>query len=64
MISDITMCTSINCPVRASCYRKSKKASENQRYYNFEYTCNENNGFADYMTLKINKNINIIKSML
>lgn len=60
-MSDITMCTSENCPVRATCYRQRAKASEYQSWCNFEYTCNENNGFIDYITLTVKENKNIIK---
>ncbi len=42
---DITMCSSVNCPERNSCYRSRANPSEIQSYSNFEYTCNENNGF-------------------
>lgn len=42
---DITMCSSVNCPERNSCYRSRANPSEFQSYSNFEYTCNENNGF-------------------
>ena len=61
-MGDITMCTSKNCPVRSTCYRQRAKASENQSWLNFEYTCNENSGFNDYMSLVVKENINIIKA--
>ena len=60
-IADITMCTSQNCPYRASCYRSQAKPSEYQSWSNFEYTCNENSGFSDYISIKPKKNDNIIK---
>ena len=59
-MADITMCSSINCPVRGTCYR-TKAESEMQSWYNFEYVCNENNGFADYIPMTPKKNENIIK---
>ena len=61
-MADFTMCASERCPVRGTCYRQKAKASENQSWCNFEYTCNENNGFIDYMALTVKENINIIKS--
>ena len=51
-IDDITMCTSINCPEREECYRAQAKADEQQIWCNFEYTCNENSGFCDFITMK------------
>ena len=51
-IDDITMCTSINCPERDNCYRAQAKADEQQIWCNFEYTCNENSGFCDFITMK------------
>lgn len=51
-MADITMCTSETCPYKGTCYRA--QVEENlQNWYNFEYTCNENSGFCDYIpTLK------------
>ena len=46
---DITMCTSENCPMRDKCYRVRSNPSEYQSWSNFEYTCNENNGFEDFI---------------
>lgn len=46
---DLQMCTSEMCPYRDTCYRKRKKPIENQSYFNYEYTCNENNGFCNYI---------------
>lgn len=63
-MGDLVMCTSYECPMRKSCRRHSGISASNSQYYNFEYSCNENSGFADYMTLKINKNTNITKSLL
>lgn len=48
-MADITMCTSENCPVRDSCYRVQAKPNQFQSWSNFEYTCNENNGFEDFI---------------
>ena len=51
-MSDITMCSSENCPMRYKCYRAQSKANEYQSWSNFEYTCNENNGFEDFIAIK------------
>ena len=51
-MSDITMCASENCPEREKCYRAMAKASEYQSWGNFEYTCNENSGFDDFIPVK------------
>lgn len=50
-IADIIMCTSINCPERDNCYRAQAKHSEIQSLNNFEYTCNENSGFEDFIKM-------------
>ena len=51
---DITMCYSNNCPERQNCYRYTAKPSMYQSWSNFEYVCNENSGFEDFIS---NKNI-------
>ena len=51
-IADITMCTSESCTYRDECYRVRAKPSEYQSWSNFEYTCNENSGFEDFMPVK------------
>lgn len=62
-MADITMCTSNNCPMRASCYRIKAKADEYaQSWSNFEYTCNENSGYPDYISIVKQPNKNIIKN--
>lgn len=48
-IADITMCTSQDCPMKDKCYRTQAKASNYQSWNNFEYVCNENSGFDDYI---------------
>lgn len=50
---DISMCTSENCPMRHSCYRVQAKPSTYQSWSNFEYTCNKDSGFCEY--IKLNK---------
>ncbi len=46
---DITMCLSESCPVRDTCYRKQAKPDKYQSYSIFDYTCNEDNGFCEYI---------------
>lgn len=46
---DITMCASKDCPERNNCYRACAEPSEFQSWSNFEYTCNEENGFKDFI---------------
>ena len=48
-IAGITMCTSESCPYRDKCYRTQAKSIEYQSWSNFEYTCNENSGFEDFI---------------
>lgn len=52
---DITLCTSQKCPVRDICFRSQAEPSPQQRYSNFEYTCHEENGFAYYIQMSLNK---------
>ena len=51
-IADITMCTSENCPYRDECYRVRAKPGKYQSWSNFEYVCNENSGFENFMSVK------------
>ena len=51
-MSDITMCTSNDCPKRENCYRAMAKPSESQSWCNFEYHCNENSGFCEFIAVK------------
>lgn len=46
---DITMCSSKECPMRSSCYRTRAKLDKLQNWTNFEYFCNENSGFNEYI---------------
>lgn len=57
-MAEITMCTSKNCPVRSTCYRQCAKVSENQSWCDFEYTCNKDSGFEDYLIKPVKKNTN------
>ena len=52
---DITMCSSKNCPMRGSCYRSRAKPDKLQSWTNFEYFCNENSGFDEYIKIYQNK---------
>lgn len=50
---DITMCISRECPERKNCYRSTAKPDEyGQSWSNFEYVCNENSGFVDFISNK------------
>ena len=51
-IPDITMCSSETCLERERCYRAMAKPVEYQSWSNFEYTCNENSGFEDFIPVK------------
>ena len=48
-IADITMCSSENCPYKEKCYRTKANPSNFQSWSNFEYTCNEDSGFEDFI---------------
>jgi len=48
---DITMCMSTECPERKNCYRAMAKPDRYQSYADFEYTCNEESGFEDFMPI-------------
>ena len=51
------MCVSMHCPMREKCYRATAKPDQFlQSYANFEYTCNEDSGFDDYIRKEDNKN--------
>ena len=51
-MADITMCISENCPYKDKCYRANTKPSIFQSWSNFEYTCNENSGFENFIVVK------------
>ena len=57
-IPDITMCTSEKCPEREKCYRVQAKASEYQSWFNFEYECNEESCFCEFLPLRVVKHNN------
>ena len=49
-MADITKCLSGECPQRETCYRAQAKSDLFwQSYSNFEYVCNEETGFQDYI---------------
>lgn len=56
-MADITMCICNSCPVSEQCYRVKAKSDPYQSYCNFEYECNENNGFADFIRYERGENI-------
>ena len=45
------ICSSVNCPMKEDCLRYLYYIGKNSEkiYYNYEYTCNEFNGFPDYI---------------
>jgi hypothetical protein len=56
---DITKCTSEHCVYRLSCARQSDGTeSEYQSWSNFEYVCNEDSGFPDFIKRIDNNNRN------
>lgn len=46
------MCTSNSCPMKYRCHRTKDKVDNYQDWFNFEYTCNENSGFEDFISVK------------
>lgn len=52
---DITMCTSKSCPYNSRCYRSQARPDKLQSYSNFEYVCNEDSGFIEYIPFVGNK---------
>lgn len=51
---DITMCSSSHCPERNNCYRAMAKPNKYaQSYTNFEYTCNEDSGFNEFIKMNL-----------
>lgn len=51
-IADITMCSSEYCPYKNKCYRAQAKPSDYQSWSNYEYMCNEDNGFEAFIAVK------------
>ena len=54
---DITMCFSEDCPMREKCYRATANPDPiYQSYADFStYSCNEKNGFEDFIKNKSTK---------
>lgn len=52
-MEDVLVCTSEHCEYKEKCKRANPDYSKyNSRvFYNFEYTCNENSGFCDYISI-------------
>lgn len=51
---DVTKCTSMHCTYKSICYRQCSKprtdgSEKYQSWMNFEYECNEENGFQYYI---------------
>lgn len=51
-MADITMCSSETCPMKNKCYGATARASDWQSWSNFEYNCNEDSGFEDFIKNK------------
>lgn len=60
-MADIILCSNVHCPVRSTCHRSSTKVEESQVWSNFEYFCNENSGFADYIPITTRDDRDIVK---
>lgn len=50
-MKNTTKCTSDECPMKHECFRSCVKY-ESDSLYNFEYECNENTGFCDFIYKK------------
>lgn len=48
----MTACTSTECPMKKECYRANSNTNEHQDCFNYEYGCNENSGFEDFVSVK------------
>ena len=57
----MTMCTSVECPMRKECSRADSGSGNCQDYFNYEYSCNENSGFDDFCKNISAKNIQEMK---
>ena len=55
---NITMCSSENCTEKDSCYRARAEPESSQTWWNFEYNCNENNGFEYFIKCEREENKN------
>ena len=47
------MCTSTECPMRKECHRAYSCSDDRHDYFNFEYACNENSGFCDFVSAEL-----------
>lgn len=53
---DITMCLSESCPYKNKCYRAQANPNPYyQSYSNFEYVCNKESGFEDFIKMSKTK---------
>ena len=53
----MTACTSTECPMKKECYRANSNTNEHHDCFNYEYGCNENSGFQDFVSVKWYRNI-------
>lgn len=51
IIAELTMCSSTSCPYSNDCYRAKGISNEHQSWSDFEYTCNENSGFENFVKM-------------
>lgn len=49
----MTMCTSTECQMRKECYRNNSDSDNQQDCFNYEYSCNENSGFSNFVPKKV-----------
>ena len=43
------MCTAEKCLYVKDCLRQTQEPSESQSWSNFQYGCNQNNGFSEFL---------------
>lgn len=48
----MVMCSSKYCPMGEECFRKKETPGKDQLWLNYEYKCNENSGFQDFIKYK------------
>jgi len=49
-MSDITKCTSVDCPYKTSCLRQLDETNpQYQSWFDFSWQCNFDSGFQDYI---------------
>lgn len=51
-MANIIMCSTETCPYRDTCYRYRATPGKQQNYSNFEYKCNKDSGFENYIPIR------------